>query len=138
MDDKKIVIRRFIANFVSKNRAERSYLELTDVKRRGKFVGRFNHNWESILKMDFLKRIPKEFDHPQKIQELLQFRDDEVCYIISHHDDYDDQFFKFKDVFEKVYARGTATIIVNISASIIFLDTEQIQGPAPRFIGVKK
>jgi hypothetical protein len=138
MADKETVIKRFIANFLLKNRTERSYLELMDVRRRGKFIGRFNHDWESILKMIFTKRIPKEFDYPRKIQEMLQFEDDELCYVISHDDNYDDHFLKFKDVFEKVYARGTATIIVNMSASTMFLDTEQMQGPAPRFIGVKE
>lgn len=135
MIDRDSVIESFLKNFVQKDRVERSYFELSSLKKRNKFTDRLNHSWEKVFKMKCLTRVEKEDDYAEKIQELLNFKNDEVCYVISNYDEYDDQFLPFKKVFHEIYSRGFGTILVNTSADTFFLDTEQVQGPAPRFIG---
>lgn len=137
MTDKEIIIQNFIRTFVQKHKRERALLELTTPEKRSDFTARLNHNWENVLNMKLLKRIEKQQDHAEAIQQLLMFRNDEPCYVISNHDDYDDLILPFHEVFPLIYWWGGATILLNITADTLFLKTEQIQGPAPRFIGRK-
>jgi hypothetical protein len=135
MVDKSIIIKGFITNFIPKERRERSYLELTTPKRRATFIGRFNHEWDRVIDMAYLEKINKHIDYPSKIQQMLGFKDSDLCYVISHYDDFDDQILPFKDVFSHIYSKGLATLIINISATKFYLETEQVQGPPDRFIG---
>ena len=135
MIDREDMITKFIKNFVRKNRQERSFFELMNPKKRSKFYERLNHCWSDLLNMELLKQIDKDNDTQIKIPKLLGFKDDELCYSISNYRDYDDKFIPFYEVFTAVYSRGFATLLINTSADTLFLDTEQEQGPAPRFIG---
>jgi hypothetical protein len=82
--------------------------------------------------------IRKSEDNYSNIQGFLNFKDDDLCYVISNYGDYDDKIFPFEKVFSEVYARGLGTILVNKSADTLFLDTEQEKGSADRFIGKSK
>ncbi len=135
MSDREKIIKNFIKNFVQKDRVERSLFELSNSNKRFNFSGRLNHGWERVFNMKYLERIKKENDYPDRIKELLNFKDDELCYVISNYGEYDDKLLPFNEVFKEIYARGFGTLIINTSANTFFLDTEQIQGPALRFIG---
>lgn len=135
MIDKEIIIKDFVANFVLKERRERSYLALSTPKRRASFIDRFNHKWDTVVNMNYLEKINKDFDSPSKIQQMLGFIDNDLGYVISSYDEFDNHIVPFKDVFSNIYSRGFATIIINTTATIFYLETEQVQGPANRFIG---
>lgn len=135
MADKEIIIQNFIRNFVLKHKRERAFLELTNPRRRSDFTDKLNHHWENVLDMRFLKQIEKQQDHADAIQQLLKFRNDEPCYVISNDEEYDDHILPFRDVFHEVYTRGFATVLLNVSADTLFLDTEPVRGGTPRFIG---
>jgi hypothetical protein len=125
----------FIKNFISKERRERSDFELKDVKKRSRFTSRLNHRWDIVLDMRFITQIPRVPDQHQYIIRELNIRDTELCYVISNYDDVDGQVFEFSHAFQKVYARGFASIITNLSADKMYLETEQEFGPPERFIG---
>jgi hypothetical protein len=133
MIDKEIIIENFIKNFVLKDRRERALFEL--VNKRFLFSGRLNHSWFRVFDMKFLEQVKREDDYPDKIKELLKFKDNQLCYVISTYEEYDDKLLPFGNVFNEIYSRGASTVILNTSADTFFLDTEQQQGPAPRFIG---
>ncbi len=135
MLDKETVIRTFIKNFILKEKAERSFLELTNPKKRCKFTNRLNHNWDSVLNMKLFFQIDKPQDNVEDIQKLLGFKDQDICYVISNYNEVDGEFLPFKEVFDTIYSRGFATIVVNLTADTLFLDTEQQRGPADRFVG---
>jgi succinate dehydrogenase flavin-adding protein (antitoxin of CptAB toxin-antitoxin module) len=135
MIEKDTLIKEFVKNFVQKDKAERSCVELSQSKKRSRFYDRLNHNWENVLNMKHLTQLSKAQDNHATIQEMLDFKDNEMCYVISNYSEYDDKFFPFKDIFVKIYARGFATILVNTSGDTLFLDTEYEQGTPPRFIG---
>lgn len=138
MIDKEQILKVFITNFIQKDKRERCSFELTNPKKRNKFVDRLNHKWESVLDMRLLTKVEKDQDYSEKIKQLLKFKDDELCYVISSYEEYDDKVIPFTEVFKEIYARGFATLLINTSADTLFLDTEQEQGHTPRFIGKRK
>ena len=138
MIDKKIIIKTFLTNFIIKDKRERCYLELTNPKKRTNFTDRLNHKWDTVLNMKYLVQVDKQFDYADRIQQLLKFKDEHLCYVISNYTEFDDKLIPFKDVFGQVYSRGFATILLNTSADKLFLDTEQEQGNSFRFIGTKQ
>lgn len=135
MTDKETIIKTFVYNFVLKDKKERCYLELTNPKKRNKFTDRLNHKWDTILNMKYLTQVSKDLDFADGIQQLLKFRNKELCYVISDYSDFDDQIIPFQDIFQKIYCRGFATLLINTSADTLFLDTEQVQGGTDRFVG---
>lgn len=135
MVKKEEIIKAFITNFIQKDKRERCYLELTNPKKRSRFVDKLNHKWDTVLTMKLLTKIKKEDDYSEKIKQLLKFKDDELCYVVSNYEEYDDKLLPFKDVFKEIYTRGFATLLINALADTFFLDTEQVQGGTPRFIG---
>ena len=138
MIDKEEIIKNFATNFIQKDKRERCFLELISPKKRGKFVDRINHKWENVFDMRLLTKVGKEQDYSDDIKRLLKFKDDELCYVISNYAQYDDKLLPFGEVFEEIYARGFATLLINAPADTLFLDTEQEQGHTPRFIGKRK
>jgi hypothetical protein len=133
--DKEAIIKSLFSNFVLKEKRERSFLKLTSPKRRGAFIDKFNHNWDVMLNMDYLEKLSKKNDYPDKIQKSLQWKDNDICYVISHYSEADDKIIASKEAFSQIYGRGLASIIINLTATKLYLETEQIQGPPSRFIG---
>lgn len=91
-----------------------------------------------MLDMRLLTKVEKEQDNSEKIKQVLKFKDDELCYVISNYKEYDDKVIPSGEVFKEIYTRGFATLLINTSADTLFLDTEQEQGHTPRFIGKRK
>ncbi len=135
MFDKETIIDTFIKNFIQKDKVDRCFLELTNSKKRNKFVDRLNHKWGTVLNMKYLAQIDKSKDNAIEIQKLLNLKDNDICYVISNYSDFDDKLLPFKEVFNNIYSKGFATILINKTADTLFLDTEQERGSADRFIG---
>lgn len=135
MTEKEAIIKKFTENFVHKNKQERCYLELSNTKNRNKFIERLNHNWDTILDMRYFVQIDKSANTTKDIQKLLKFGEDDICYVISNYSDFDDKLLPFKEVFNAIYSRGLGTLLINKTADVIFLDTEQVIGTASKFIG---
>ena len=135
MTESEAIIKTFVENFVLKDKRETCYLELINTKKRNKFVNKLNHKWDTVLDVKYLVQIHKSEDIANEIQKLLNFKDSDICYVISNYGDYDDKFLPFKEVFNAVYSRGLGTILMNKTSDTIFFDTEQVRGAANRFIG---
>src|SRR5574343_604573 len=100
-----------------------------------KIISAFIHNLDSILKMQLLTKIDKAADNQDAIQTKLNLKDDDLVYVISNYGEVDDRIIAFKDVFPFIYSRGLGTILINTKGDKIYLETEQENGPADRFIG---
>jgi hypothetical protein len=135
---KEQIIKAFTTSFILKDRRERCYFELTNFKKRFKFINKLNHQWDSLLDMRFLSQIEKEQDHPEKVKQLLKLKDDELCYVVSSYDEYDDKVLPFGEVFDEIYAKGLATLLISTTGETLYLDTELERGGTPRFIGRKR
>ncbi len=89
--EKHLIIETFVANFIQKDKRERCFLELTNPKKRNKFTDRLNHKWESVIEMRLLTKIEKGQDYADRIKELSKFKDNELCYVISNYNEFDDK-----------------------------------------------
>jgi hypothetical protein len=69
------------------------------------------------------------------LRKELKIKDTDRCYVISNYDDVDGHELKFKKAFDKIYGRGLGSLIIASSGDKIYLETEQVQGAPPRFIG---
>lgn len=137
MPDSIIILDSFIKHFVPKDQRERSEMQLKDLRKRGKFTDRLNHQWDKILDMRFVFKIPSGVIDYDFVKKELEFKDNELCYIISNHSDIDGQIIPFDKAFEDVYGRGFGSLIINSSADKLYLETELVQGKQNRFIGLK-
>jgi hypothetical protein len=135
MTDNLAIIELFVRNFVLKDKAERSYTQLIDPKKRHKFTDWLNHRWDTVLNMKKLAAIGPNNDHPAGIQQLLQFGRRDLCYTISNYSQFDDQCLSFQEIFDQIYAQGMGTILLNLSGDTLFLETEMDRAPTARFIG---
>ena len=133
-EGKDILIKTFLDNFIKKNKRERSYFELKNQKKRKKFVDRLNHNWNDIFEMKHLKEIVQSND-VENIKKQLKFREGDICYVISNYVEYDNKYFSFNEILEKIYWGGLGTILLNITGNILFLVTGQERGTSLKFVG---
>ena len=133
--DYKTIQNLFIKNFIPKSQKERSEYLLNDSKKRGKFADRLNHQWDKVLDMRFISKIPSGTNDFIFTKQELKIKDNELCFVISNYDDIDGQIIEFKEAFEKVYGRGFGSLIINCSADKLYLETELVQGKQNRFIG---
>jgi hypothetical protein len=128
----------FIKNFVLKEKRERIDFELKNDKKRTKFTDRLNHKWDTVLDMRFVTKIPSGVIDYEFAKKELKIKADELCYVVSNHDDIDGQIDEFEKVFDKVYGRGFGSLIINSSGDRFYLETEVVQGKQNRFIGKLK
>lgn len=128
----------FIRNFIPKDKRERSELQLKDIKKRVKFTDRLNHKWDTVLDMRYFTKIPSGVNDYEFIKKELKIKDNELCYVISNHDDIDGQTAEFSQAFDKVYGRGFGSLVINASGDKLYLETELVQGKQNRFIGKMK
>ncbi|SDL43278.1 hypothetical protein SAMN05421823_10611 [Catalinimonas alkaloidigena] len=135
MADKEVLIQTFVRRFVRKERRERSLFELMHPKKRSEFINRLNHGWEDVLEMKYLTQLSPEIESPEAVLSALRVKPENRCYVISSYRDYDDQFLPWEAALQRTYARGLATLLIDPSVDLLFLDTEQVQGAPPRFIG---
>jgi hypothetical protein len=133
--DNKTIQDLFIKNFVLKDQRDRAEYLLNDSKKRGKFTDRLNHQWDKVLDMRFISKIPSGTNDFEFAKKELKIKDNELWYVISNYDDIDGQVIEFAEAFEKVYGRGFGSLVINSSADKLYLETELVQGKQNRFIG---
>ena len=99
--DNKTIQDLFIKNFVLKEQRDRAEYLLNDLKKRGKFTDRLNHQWDKVLDMQFISKIPSGTSDFEFAKKELKMKDNELCYVISNYDDIDGQVVDFAQAFEK-------------------------------------
>jgi hypothetical protein len=125
----------FIRQFIVKDKRERIELQLKNFKNRAKFTNRLNHQWDTILDMRYLSKIPVEANEYEFTKSNLMVKDEQPCYVISNYDDLDAQITNFKKAFDSVYGRGLGSLILIASGDKLYLETEVAQGRQNRFVG---
>lgn len=135
MNDKEIIIKNFIDNFVHKDKKQRCHFELLDPKKRAKFINNLNHKSFTFLNSKKFKKIEKEFDNLLEIEKNINFKKQEFYYVISNHNKFDDKCIKLQDFFSEIYWFGLATLVINNSGDKVFLKMEQENGKSEKYIG---
>jgi hypothetical protein len=136
--DSNTTIHNFIRTFVPRHKRERTELELRNEKKRSKFTNRLNHKWATVLDMRFVIKIPSDANDYEFTKRELKIKDNDLCYVISNYDDIDGITDEFSKVFDKVYGRGFASLVIGVAGDRFYLETELGQGKQNRFIGKVK
>src|SRR5690606_12263803 len=97
-------------------------------RKRSKFVDRLNHKWDTVLNMRFVTKIPSGVNDYEFTKNELKIKDNELCYVISNHDDIDGEIDEFSKAFDKVYGRGFGSLVITVSGDKFYLETELVQG----------
>ena len=134
--DKAQLVEAFISNFIAKHKRERVQYELSHPKKRAKFIDNLNHRWEDFFDMRKLYPIDKKYiDSYEHVKEMLRLKDDEPCYVLSNYGSADDKILPFINAYHECYGEGLASLIIDSTATRVFLTTELVGGHKPQFIG---
>jgi hypothetical protein len=131
------IIKLFVENFVPKNLQKESELYLKDKAKRKRFTERLNENWDTVLDMKRISKIPSGLNEREFATQDLTSEEFELWYIISSNGAIDGQIAEFKVAIEKVYGRGFGSVIVNQSGTKLYLEGAMTRGKQNRFIGKK-
>jgi hypothetical protein len=131
-------IRNFINNFVPKDKRERIEFELLTNGKRTRFTDSLNHNWDTLLNMKLVAKIPASENDYEFAKKELKIKGNDLCYVISNYDDVDGQTLEFTKAFDKVYGRGFGSLVITVSGDKFYLETELEYGKQNRFIGKVK
>lgn len=74
MMDNKTTHDLFIKNFVLKDRRDRVQYLLNDSRKRGEFIQKLNHQWDDVLDMRFISKIPPGIDDFEFAKKELKIR----------------------------------------------------------------
>lgn len=133
--DSKTIQDSFIEKFVPKHQRDRAKYLLNDAEKRHEFTDRLNHQWEKVLDMRFLTKIPSGVIDYDFVKKELKIKETELCFVISNYSDIDGQTLPFDKAFDAVYGRGFGSLIINSTSDKLYLETELVKGKQNRFIG---
>lgn len=126
----------FIQTFVQRERRERSALELTSLKKRGRFINSLCHSYQHILDMRYAKQITgdkKSIQH-SIIQSFIHRGTTETVYIISANDSMDGLYLGMEEAIHAIYFYGLPSILLHPSSPIGYFQAEQEVGSPPRYL----
>lgn len=119
----------FVRTYIIKNRRERLLFELHGSKRQDA-VGRFCHCADDLL---IESRIKSKGQYILKdIEARLLASAAQTCYVISYSLGIDGKMLRKQEVLDEIIGRGMASIA--IFDDFVIIETEQVQGPAIKYI----
>ena len=119
--------KRFVKEYIKKNRRDRMLYELNNAKKRINAIGRFCHRAADYLIAS--KIVYKGTSLEQGI-EILNVAHSKECYLISY-DDIDGKVLAPMEAMERIESCGMASIAIFTDFCVI--KTEQSVGPAEVF-----
>jgi hypothetical protein len=129
----------FVNAFVWKNRRERALFELGSESKRGKFLDRLCHDYKGIFDTRYLQPFPELGHDPAGLLKRLKgLGAGETCHVISSNDEVDGKQLALKDAIEATLGFGFPSIIICAPDSLAYFEAEQVQGPPPRYLLVKR
>ena len=135
--DKTKIVETLVNQFILKDRRERSRFELTNPKKRGKFIDRLNHDWDSVFDQRKFKKLNNSLINPTDLKSVIQIQFNTNCYIISNNDAVDDKIMTFQKAISKAFGYGLGSALFDFENRHVYIETEQHVGPPERFISIK-
>ena len=123
------VEKRFVMDYIKKNRRERIYYELTSKKKRETAIGRFCHNAPDYTDN---RKIIYYGTNIEKGLAGVDMDKEKAGYIISWDDAIDGKMYEPNEAIEKMFSVGMATIV--IFSAICIIKGEQEIGMAEIWI----
>lgn len=117
--------KKFVKDYIEKNRRERIYYELSSKKKRKQAIGRFCHNALACIDEGKIKYYGTNIEMGM---DEVNLNKDEIGYLISWDDTIDGKQYKSNEAIEKMLSDGMAAIVV--FSNICIIKTEQETGTA--------
>ena len=124
--------KQFIEQFIRRERRERLFMELGNPKKRRSGICRFCHRADEVLNM---RRVICRCDslYDEEIERMLSGRScGEECYIIAYAEYLDGRVMTWREAWKEVNGNGMPAIMV--FDGFCMIETEQVQGPAEKFV----
>lgn len=125
----KDIEKKFVKDYIKKNRRERIYYELSSKKKRKKAIGRFCHNALDCVDESKIKYYGTNI---KMGMDGVNLNREQVGYLISWDDTIDGKMYKPNEAIENMFTVGMATIVV--FSNICIIKTEQEIGMADMLI----
>lgn len=122
----------FIQHFITKNKRERLQFELSSESRRQNGISRFDHGAMKYIDGRRLIYSGNDISWGALKKMIYQNTNERKCYIISYYKEIDQTMIKVEDLFDRVIGLGRASIMIFTNMALI--ETEQIQGPAMKYV----
>ena len=121
-----------IKSFFEKKYHDRIIYELASRKKRKHGIGRLSHQVETILDKRFMCEVKKT--SPEEILDLLRKAGaDELCYVISFHQDADGKYMPLEEGIHSVFYAGMPSLVI-CNLKLAYYEGEQCYGPPPRYL----
>ena len=135
----------FVDAFVEKSYRDRLHLELQwrnvptrRIERRGRFLGRFNHDALKYLDSRFVVPIEPPNSDPSVIRQVLvRMGAPDTCCAISSADAIDDRILPLSEALAVAVGFGMPTILSCVPGRLAYLETEQVVGPPDRYVLIR-
>jgi hypothetical protein len=129
----------FVNAFVWKYRRERALFELSSESKRWKFLNRLCHDYEGVFDPRYLQSLPELGHDPAGLfMRLRELGAGSMCQVISSNDDVDGKQLSLKDAIQATLGFGFPSILICAPDSLAYFEAEQVQGPPPRYLLVKR
>lgn len=119
----------FIKKYIVKNKQDRIQYELSNKNKRIDGICRFCHRTPDLVKaaMIFYRGY-----NVSVLQKYIGASREEQCYVISFDNTIDGTWQRSEIIFSRIVGMGMPSIAIFKNFSVI--ETEQVQGPAEKFI----
>lgn len=131
--DKKVLLEKFVSDFIVKSKRERILFELNSRKKRNAFINRLNHEVTDIFEIKKLRLLNKS-TATAAIENMLNIKDTDLCYVICHDDNFDDKVANFNTTLSTLRGNGLGFVLIKISTGSIYIECEQEQGPPEQYV----
>lgn len=129
----------FVNAFVWKNRRERALFELGSRLKRWRFLNRLCHDYAGVFDGRYLQPFPELGHDPAGLLKRLRgLGAGGTCHVISSNDDVDGKQIGLGDAIQATLGFGFPSILICAPDSLAYFEAEQVQGPPPRYLLVKR
>lgn len=121
----------FVKRYIVRNRQERLLYELGNKKKRIDGIARFCHGTPELIKESTIVYSGNDISFGE-LKELIDNSNEMSFYVISYYESLDAKFISSDSVLSEIIGRGMASIA--IFNHFVIIETEQVQGPAMKYV----
>lgn len=124
----------FLNNFIDKRIRDRIRFELNKEEKRIYAISRFCHRTEDIIIKSNILTSNKKLKYEEILKLLRKYGAQKNCYVISSDSEIDGKTMTLDEALDTCHGLGMPSIIICIPDHLAYIECEQEQGPADKYI----
>lgn len=133
----RIIEEKFVRTFIEKRIQDRIIFELSDSKRRDTAIDRFCHRTDDLVKPKYILHKSNKLWSDEILNMISELSNEKSCYVISFLPDIDGIQTTLEGALSRCLGAGMPSIMI-VGENIAVIETEQVQGPATKYILYKE